>query len=225
MIRRETTLGAAFVKTKRKLTDECDLWCVLSLPAGVFSAAGAGVKTNLLFFTKGKPTERIWYYDLSDVKVGKKTPLTIKHFDDFFAKLGTRDDSERSWTVDLAARRAQAAADAQPLRDAGRGRYSDAERLKDQLREMKKGAPQSDASAAIEARVAELLKQAREATSKADDIENAVYDLKAVNPHRKADVDQRRPSELLDIVEAKGLEIAEAIKVLRGLTSTSAGSN
>lgn len=39
----------AFVKTKRKLTDECDLWCVLSLPGGVFSAAGAGVKTNLLF--------------------------------------------------------------------------------------------------------------------------------------------------------------------------------
>src|SRR6185436_8572927 len=31
----------AFVKTKRKLTDECDLWCVLSLPGGVFSAAGA----------------------------------------------------------------------------------------------------------------------------------------------------------------------------------------
>src|SRR5262249_12732552 len=56
----------AFVKTKRKLTDECELWCVVSLPAGVFSAAGAGVKTNLLFFTKGKPTERIWYYDLSD---------------------------------------------------------------------------------------------------------------------------------------------------------------
>jgi type I restriction enzyme M protein len=66
----------AFVKTKRKLTDECDLWCILSLPGGVFSAAGAGVKTNLLFFTKGKPTEKIWYYDLSDVKVGKKTPLS-----------------------------------------------------------------------------------------------------------------------------------------------------
>lgn len=49
----------AFVKTKRKLTDECDLWCIPSLPGGVFSAAGAGVKTNLLYFTKGKPTERI----------------------------------------------------------------------------------------------------------------------------------------------------------------------
>jgi hypothetical protein len=35
--------------------------------------------TNLLFFTKGKPTERVWYYDLADVKVGKKRPLTLAH--------------------------------------------------------------------------------------------------------------------------------------------------
>lgn len=38
------------------------------------------MKTNLLFFTKGKKTEQIWYYDLSHVKVGKKTPLTLAHF-------------------------------------------------------------------------------------------------------------------------------------------------
>ena len=74
------TNESAFVETKRKLLDECDLWCILSLPGGVFSAAGAGVKTNLVFFTKGKRTERIWYYDLSRVKVGKKTPLTLAHF-------------------------------------------------------------------------------------------------------------------------------------------------
>jgi type I restriction enzyme M protein len=74
------TNESAFVETKRKLTDECSLWCILSLPGGVFSTAGAGVKTNLLFFTKGKKTEKIWYYDLSHVKVGKKTPLTLAHF-------------------------------------------------------------------------------------------------------------------------------------------------
>jgi type I restriction enzyme M protein len=47
------TNESAFVETKRKLVDECSLWCVISLPGGVFSTAGAGVKTNLLFFTKG----------------------------------------------------------------------------------------------------------------------------------------------------------------------------
>ncbi|MBI3320329.1 MAG: N-6 DNA methylase [Candidatus Omnitrophica bacterium] len=90
---------AAFVQTKRKLLDECDLWCIVSLPSGVFTTAGAGVKTNLLFFTKGQPTEKIWYYDLSDIKVGKKTPLTAAHFEDFFRFLPERVDSPRSWTI------------------------------------------------------------------------------------------------------------------------------
>lgn len=93
------TNQTAFVQTKRKLLDSCDLWCIVSLPGGVFANAGAGVKTNLLFFTKGRPTEKIWYYDLSDVRVSKKNPLTYEHFGDFFRLLPERADSERSWTV------------------------------------------------------------------------------------------------------------------------------
>ena len=94
------TNETAFVQTKRKLLDDCDLWCIVSLPPGAFVNAGAGVKTNLLFFTRGGPTERIWYYDLSDVKVGKKSPLTLSHFEDFFERLPGRQDSPRSWTVE-----------------------------------------------------------------------------------------------------------------------------
>ena len=101
------TNETAFVQTKRKLLDDCDLWCIVSMPGGVFSQAGAGVKTNLLFFNKGRPTERIWYYDLSDLKVGKKTPFTLSRMGDFFDLIGDgraggtvgRPDSERSWTV------------------------------------------------------------------------------------------------------------------------------
>jgi len=92
----------AFGQVKRKLLNECDVWAIVSLPGGVFSAAGAGVKTNLLFFTQGTATERIWYYDLSDIKVGKKTPFTLDRFDDFFRLLPIRADSDRSWTVDRA---------------------------------------------------------------------------------------------------------------------------
>lgn len=63
------------------------------------------------------------------------------------------------------------------------------------------------------------MKEAREAVNKAEGIENAVYDVKAVNPHRKAEVDRRTPAELLDLVEAKGREVAEALAALRELTS------
>ena len=84
---------SAFVETKRKLVDECNLWAVISLPGGVFSGAGAAVKTNLLFFTKGEKTDKIWYYDFTHLKVGKKTPMTLAHFG--FGKNGeTLDDSE-----------------------------------------------------------------------------------------------------------------------------------
>jgi type I restriction enzyme M protein len=77
------------------------------MPPGVFSQAGAGVKTNLLFFNKGRPTERIWYFDLSDLKVGKRIPFTLDRMGDFFELVGdcraggsvNRPDSERSWTV------------------------------------------------------------------------------------------------------------------------------
>ncbi|VFM96198.1 MAG: type I restriction enzyme M protein [Candidatus Kentron sp. G] len=87
------TNESAFVDTKRKLVDECDLWTIVSLPGGVFSTAGAGVKTNLLFFTKGRKTGKIWYYDLTQVKVGKKTPMTLAHFG--FAKDGSvLDDAQ-----------------------------------------------------------------------------------------------------------------------------------
>lgn len=91
----------AFVQTKRKLLEECNLWCIVSLPGGVFTAAGAGVKTNLLFFTKGQKTENIWYYDLSDIKVGKTNPFKVDRFEDFFNLLPDRADSDRSWTVPI----------------------------------------------------------------------------------------------------------------------------
>ena len=89
----------AFVKTKQRLLRQCDLWCVVSLPPGVFTQAGAGVKTNLLFFNKGKETKKIWYYDLSTIKVNKGNPLTLAHFEEFFNLLQGRKDSARSWTV------------------------------------------------------------------------------------------------------------------------------
>ena len=49
---------------------------------------------------RADPTERVWYYDLSGVKVGKKNPLTLTHFEDFFRLLPGRTDSELSWMVE-----------------------------------------------------------------------------------------------------------------------------
>lgn len=91
----------AFGKTKRKLFNECNLFCIVSLPPKVFVNAGAASKTNLLFFTKGEPTKEIWYYDLSDYNITKKQSLTLGHFEEFFRLLPNREDSERSWRVPI----------------------------------------------------------------------------------------------------------------------------
>lgn len=213
------TNETAFVQTKRKLLDDCDLWCIVSLPGGVFTAAGAGVKTNLLFFTKGKPTEKVWYYDLSDIKVGKKTPFTLDRFEEFFRLLPERGESDRSWTVDITARRQEAKRQADPLRDKAQPLTAEAVRLRSQIKELKKeNTP--DARVKIEElsiAASTLDAEARELNNKAQAIEDAVYDLKAVNPNAKSVEDTRTPEELLDLIESKGREVAEALSALRAL--------
>ncbi len=84
--------------------------------------------------------------------MGKKSPLTLGHFEEFFRLLPARGDSDHSWTVER------------------------------------------------------------------KEIEARGYDLKAVNPNAKRDEDMRTPEELLDIIEAKGREVAEALVALRALT-------
>lgn len=248
------TNESSFVETKRKLVDECDLWAVVSLPGGVFSTAGAGVKTNLLFFTKGKKTEKIWYYDLSYVKVGKKTPLTLAHFgfatdgsvlaDAHLPSILTADwqaddanagkpfpsyarmlqhhgkpegESRYSWTVDFAARRAEARAKMQPLLDEAAQIKAAVVDLKEELKRLKKDKSNDAKLAALEAEIKEKDKAARDLETKAADIDAAVFDLKAVNPTAVVDVDTRTPQQIISNIEAQGRIVAEALAKLTAM--------
>ena len=208
------TNETAFVQTKRKLVEECNLWCIVSLPPGVFTSAGAGVKTNLLFFSKGEPTTEIWYYDLSDVKVTKRNPLTSKHFEDFFKRMPKREKSEKSWTVDFPQLKKDALKESAPLRKQAESKSRQADVIKVQLMAMTKG---TDDYKVLEMQEGELRRDARELINRAQAIDDAVYDLKAVNPNSIVEEDTRTPEDLLNIIEQKGREVAEALSVLRGL--------
>ena len=210
----------AFVRTKRKLLDENDVWCIVSLPGGAFTGAGAGVKTNLVFFTRGRRTERIAFHDLSDIKVGKKTPLTLQHFAPVFDWLEQRGvdsaQTDHHWTMDFAARRQQAHDEAEPhRREAERQRMQAA-----QDREQAKLLRKSDQPLEADRRAADAVqaeRAAREASAKAQAIEDAVYDLKAVNPRAKKVVDERTPAQLLQAIVLKGREVDEALAQLQAL--------
>jgi len=211
----------AFVQTKRKLLEECDVYCMVSLPGGVFSSAGAGVKTNLVFFDKGKQTERIWYYDLSDMKVGKKTPLTLIHFEEFFRLLPQRVDSERSWTIDFSTRLQSALAEAQPFREKAAEFAALANKLDDEVAALrKKDPPPREEIENAKERWRNALRDAREAEARATAIENAVYDLKAVNPHRVIEEDTRTPLEIIQAIEERGREATAALSRLQALLAT-----
>lgn len=257
------TNESAFVETKRKLLDECDLWCIVSLPGGVFSTAGAGVKTNLLFFTKGRKTERIWYYDLSHIKMGKKAPMTLAHFGfgpqgavlpngpndaalpasligdwreqagnadkpfpSFAHLLGNRGtaaaESDFSWTVDFAARRAKARAEMAPHQAEVEKQKVEAVALKDKLTALRKAnAGEAEINACREA-LATAEKAAREAQAKADALDAAVYDLKAVNPRARVERDLRTPVEIIESIAAHGRTIELALTKLGAITQTDA---
>lgn len=86
---------------RRKLLEECNVHTILDLPSGVFT--GAGVKTVVVFFTKGEPTKKIWYYQLNPGRnLGKTNALNAKDLAEFIELYKTKADSENSWTLDVA---------------------------------------------------------------------------------------------------------------------------
>ena len=91
----------ASVSLRKLLLENCNLHTVLDMPSGTFT--GAGVKTVVLFFDKGSPTKKVWFYQLNlDRNLGKTNPLNEADLADFVALQRTKADSDNSWSVDIA---------------------------------------------------------------------------------------------------------------------------
>lgn len=86
---------------RQELLATCNLHTILDCPGGTF--IGAGVKTVVLFFEKGKPTQNIWYYQLDPGRsMGKTNALNDDDLKEFVALQATFAESEKSWLVDIA---------------------------------------------------------------------------------------------------------------------------
>lgn len=91
----------ASVSLRKKLLEECNLHTVLDCPGGTF--LGAGVKTVVLFFARGAPTRKVWYYQLDPGRnLGKTNPLNDADLTGFIELQKTFADSPKSWSVDAA---------------------------------------------------------------------------------------------------------------------------
>jgi len=90
----------ASVSLRRRLLESCNLHTVLDCPGGTFQ--GAGVKTVVLFFEKGSPTRKVWYYQLDPGRnLGKTNPLNDDDLKEFTELQKTRAASPKSWSVDV----------------------------------------------------------------------------------------------------------------------------
>ncbi len=90
----------ASVSLRKLLLENCNLHTVLDLPGGVFS--GAGVKTVVLFFEKGKSTKKVWYYQLNlERNLGIGNPLSENDLLDFVKLQKVKSISKNSWIVDV----------------------------------------------------------------------------------------------------------------------------
>jgi type I restriction enzyme M protein len=89
----------ASVSLRKLLLESCNLHTVLDCPGGTFQ--GAGVKTVVLFFEKGSPTRKIWFYQLAPGRsLGKTNPLNDDDLAEFVKLQKVQADSPQSWTVD-----------------------------------------------------------------------------------------------------------------------------
>lgn len=89
----------ASVSLRKQLLESCNLHTVLDCPGGTFQ--GAGVKTVVLFFEKGAPTRKVWFYQLDPGRnLGKTNPLNDHDLAEFVKLQKTFAGSPKSWSVD-----------------------------------------------------------------------------------------------------------------------------
>jgi type I restriction enzyme M protein len=90
----------ASITLRKQLLEECDLQAVLDLPKGAFT--GTGVQTVVLFFEKGRATDKVWFYQLNlSRNLGKTNSLNGRDLEEFVKLFKNQGDSENSWSVNV----------------------------------------------------------------------------------------------------------------------------
>lgn len=220
-------------KVKELLLRECNLHTIIRLPNGVFNPY-TPIKTNLLFFTKGKPTETIWYYEHrypEGVKSYSKTkPLRLEELQPIVKWWGKesngfadRIENEQAWKVDFKSLKAEAEAKAKPHWDRAEELSNEAAVLNDQLKVMKAAAKSElkpakkksleDQAAELEQKLESVRQQAKDAQAAGDRHYWPIYNLDIKNP-RAIEEESHDSDKLLNKYNELQKEIEATEKLL-----------
>ena len=190
-------------KIKELLMQECCLHTIIRLPKGVFNPY-TGIKTNLLFFTKGKPTDTVWFYEHhypDGVKSYSKTkPLRIAELQPIASWWGKesngfkdRVESEQAWKIDFKKLKEAAIGKAKPHWDKAENLNSEANSLNERAKELRasiKGEKKAGVRKKFDVQVKALTDQIESLRQQAKDEQAAgdrhywpIYNLDIKNPN------------------------------------------
>nr|WP_320192696.1 class I SAM-dependent DNA methyltransferase [uncultured Desulfobacter sp.] len=207
-------------KVKQHLMNDCQLHTIIRLPNGVFNPY-TGIKTNLLFFTKGKPTETIWYYEHpypEGYKSYSKTkPITLEEFQaerQWWGKeengFADRVENEHAWKVDFKSKKQAAEAKAKPYWDKAIDLNNQAADLELQAKETH----DDDEKEELKKQANKLRQKAKDEQSAGDRIFWPIYNLDQKNPNTPEAI-IHDPDELLAKLEGLAVEITKTENQLK----------
>lgn len=235
--------GGVKTRIKEKFLQECNLHTVIRLPNGVFSPY-TSIKTNLLFFTKGEPTSKIWFYE-QPLPEGRKsytktTPIKDSDFAPCIEWWDSRVENKQAWEYDFRSVYEKAIAEATPFWEASREAeeqakiherdaretVEDTKRLEISLRaggvnheeqnSIRKQLRELDMQRAHHLRLEKTAREAaRDARAKGDAIYDPVYNLDIKNPNNANDFEHMTPQALADEILHKEQRIAELMTEIK----------
>lgn len=202
-------------RIKEKFLAECNLHTVVRLPNGVFSPY-TGIKTNLLFFTKGEPTREIWFYEhpypAGYKSYNKTKPIRIEEFAAEKEWWPNRVESELAWKVDFEAKKNAARDAATPRWQAAEEAENQASALAQQIKSINERIQDLRKSDSVKraGKIAQLETEreslqaaeaaqreiARQEKNAGDNLWYAIFNLDIKNPNTIA-ADHGDPAELL----------------------------
>lgn len=221
-------------RVKKLLLDECNLHTIIRLPNGVF-APYTSIRTNLLFFTKGKPTETIWFYEHPYPEgwksYSKTKPIRIEEFAGEKAWWGKeendfveRQESELAWKIDFKAKKQDAEAQSQPYWDEAQELNNQVSVLETQMRDLRnslRGVTELAQRRLVEEQSSDLSQcadrfrlQARDAQTAGDRLYWPIYNLDSKNPNALAEK-THDPDELLERYKTLLSDIEETQDLLK----------
>jgi type I restriction enzyme M protein len=237
-------------RIKEELLTNFNLHTIVRLPNGVF-APYTSIPTNLLFFDRSGPTKEIWYYELPSPagrkNYSKTAPLQYEEFNDCLAWWKNREENDRAWRIDFAAKYKQARAEAEPHWAAAEAADAKAKELArsakevaDEIQRLKKPEigllKNTGESRGAEKEIERLeAKRTRLLAAEAEERELAkpeqaigdgiywpIFNLDIKNPSAKEDFEHLPPEQLADDILRKEQRIVELMMEIK-LSLTEAG--